>query len=132
MKFNIFLLFLILIFNQTAFAINTITKSVCPSISSIKTIGVSYVIKNGANWLARGRSKFDTEEEWSYTAGTDVRVIDTPEPEDAIRIYNEKLYLLSHFEGPTRPDRGGWFCYYHSTTGDPTKEIAIYAYTPPW
>jgi hypothetical protein len=126
MKFKTLLITLLLIMEQTAFAL-TDKPEACPSLAAIQTVGVNHVIYHPREgWEVKApKNKYGTKEEWRFT----IAFGNTLKDKDALATAKEFIAALLPTGGEPVLLGGKWICHYVSTV-DWERGIG-WAVTPP-
>jgi len=107
--------------------------AVCPTVTAIQRAGIDFVEDTTLGMMGfHLKDHYNTQDEWSFMIIGNLNVNDT---EEARRIYNQRLGLLSLSKGPipTKDDsREEWQCqYWYEEGGDEGTLLLGIAVTPP-
>lgn len=118
MKIKLLTTTLALIMTNAVFAANYPNPgkcpSQCPSLGSLKSVGVSNIRAWSNAWTGIERNNFDTSVKWTFVVGAFPG--DTPKNEVLAKA-NAAISDLVYINGPKQDDDGVWACIYVNSKG---------------
>lgn len=99
----------------------------CPSLASIKAVGIQHVERKkvGEGWIAWSKNGYSTDEKWFFS----ILKVSGPNKNKAMNEARNKLNDLVTVYGPEKVEPGKWGCLYFSPNGH--MEDMASAFTPP-
>lgn len=122
MKIKLLTAALALIMTNAVFAANYPNPGKCPSLKSLKSVGVSNIRQWSDAWTGIERNNFDTSVKWTFVVGAFPG--DTPKNEVLAKA-NAAISDLVYINGPKKDDSDVWACIYVNSKGI-EDAVAIY------
>ncbi|STY28339.1 hemin binding protein Hbp [Legionella wadsworthii] len=123
MKLQVMNAVLLLSLSQFSFGALPPKPNACPSVSALKAIGVSDMIKEDGQWYGAVQSNnYNTTDKWTFVIGAFRATDESDAKQQALRAINS-LSFLSGPEAFNMDGQDSWICGYKDRSGHTAATI---------